>query len=1350
MNVTDWLILAYFVALIAGMLTFAGRGSIWWKPLLILLVLSIGGMFLYLPGHYGPSERLKPGLDLAGGTKLIYDVQIPEDTNQSPDQIIDDTISILKERVDPRGTKNLVWREVAGNRIEIQMPLATASTLDKREAYREARDQLLATNIAETEITAALRMADEQRADRLKQLAGEDQKLLNQLQQLAQQYDHLNRVSEPYRNISELYREAQNKLGDSEADFSLPDRYEEARQALTDYREAQQQVQQLETQVAATQPAGDDGAATQPAVDQTQLEAARKHASNLRQQVITALRQRMLEATQAYRKARNAYESSLNATLQRNIPAAELERVLNLPAEPQAGEDQSPRGQAIELLKRQHPQRGEQIATVVDRYNAYDQVRGRFDDPEDLIALLEGAGVIEFRIAPRPDTQGVSVQTYRDMLQQKGPRSGRDEPWRWFKIEDPANFVNGEDALERLQQTQNQAEDAEARRQAVARFFEQRGYVAALYGGEYYLLLGNTTQTAMTEDQDWALESAMATRDRNQQRAIAFNLDPEGGQLMGQLTGPHVGQPMAILLDDQVISAPNLQSQINGRGQITGGFTQKEQSYLLRTLKAGSLQGQLKGPLSIQTTGPTLGQDNLQAGFKASVLALVLVALIALGYYFFAGAVADFALAANMILILGTMSMLNATFTLPGIAGLVLTIGMAIDANVLVFERIREELERKMPTAQAVRIGYQKALSTVLDANITTLITCFVLYNVATAEVKGFALVLGIGIVATLFTALFCTRVLLELWITYGRSHRLSMLPTVVPAVRNALSPTVDWIGKRYVAFALSALLIVGGVAMIATRGKNMLDIEFRAGTQVTFALKEGQTLSIGAVRDRLTLYGNVAQAIQQGQPRSAMESDAERSAYDKLKPIIEDANQTDQPGNGNTQTAGPSPSEAADAAGQSKPNVDFSLIKEASVVTLGRSEQGEAASFQISTLITSDQAVSSIIKAAFEEQLDESKARPISFRGDELADISAVAQNDMLYPIDRTNDQGQATLGLNINRTGYPRDITSMLGGAAFVLEDLQPAVSIDDVQQRIDRMGMRREYARLDYREFEVIGLDPAAEASGEEGQTRYRSVVVIVSNQNVNYAENPEALTKDNGLAATSWPWIKDAMKRDATLGSISNFSGQISATMQQQAIVAMGLALLAVVVYIWFRFGSLRYGLAAIVALVHDVTITLGLVAIAGFVYDSAIGAALMLQPFKIDLAMVAALLTIIGYSLNDTIVVFDRIRENRGRLAHATPAIINDSINQTISRTALTSGSTLVAVGVLYIFGGSGVHGFAFAMILGVLAGTYSSIAVAAPSLLVGTGGWGQSAEAKQPATAGEARQPETAAAASKA
>jgi len=225
--------------------------------------------------------------------------------------------------------------------------------------------------------------------------------------------------------------------------------------------------------------------------------------------------------------------------------------------------------------------------------------------------------------------------------------------------------------------------------------------------------------------------------------------------------------------------------------------------------------------------------------------------------------------------------------------------------------------------------------------------------------------------------------------------------------------------------------------------------------------------------------------------------------------------------------------------------------------------------------------------------------------------------------------------------------------------------------------------------------------------------------VQDSDVNYFDDPELWRTE--LAATEWNLVRDAMRRPQSLSKVSNFTPTVARTIRDSAIVALGLSIFAIVAYIWIRFGSLRYGLAAIAALVHDVIITLGLVALSAFVADSVLGQALLLDPFKINMAMIAAMLTIIGYSLNDTIVLFDRIRENRGKLAVATPGIINDSINQVISRTVLTSLTTFMAVGMMYLFGGPGIHGFAFALTIGVVVGTYSSIAIASPLLLVGVG-----------------------------
>jgi SecD/SecF fusion protein len=193
------------------------------------------------------------------------------------------------------------------------------------------------------------------------------------------------------------------------------------------------------------------------------------------------------------------------------------------------------------------------------------------------------------------------------------------------------------------------------------------------------------------------------------------------------------------------------------------------------------------------------------------------------------------------------------------------------------------------------------------------------------------------------------------------------------------------------------------------------------------------------------------------------------------------------------------------------------------------------------------------------------------------------------------------------------------------------------------------------------------------------------------------------------------INDALAREESL-PVLNFDQAIAGEAARKAIMAIIFSWLAIVLYLWLRFGSLQWGIAAVICLVHDVLIVLGLVALSGYVYNT-FGEVLGIQAFKVDLAMIAALLTVIGYSVNDTIVVFDRIRENRGKMTTITPQVLNSSVNQTLARTLLTSTTTLIVVLVMYIFGGAGIRAFSFALLMGVLFGTYSSIAIASPLLM---------------------------------
>jgi SecD/SecF fusion protein len=575
------------------------------------------------------------------------------------------------------------------------------------------------------------------------------------------------------------------------------------------------------------------------------------------------------------------------------------------------------------------------------------------------------------------------------------------------------------------------------------------------------------------------------------------------------------------------------------------------------------------------------------------------------------------------------MSSLGATFTLPGIAGIVLTIGMCVDANVLIFERIREELARGSKMYVALRLGYQKASAAIIDGNLTNLIVCIILYYTATADVKGFAVTLGIGIIATLFTAVFMTRVIFEAWYRLFPKRKMNMLPIALPMIDRLLTPKIDWYGLRKAFWVFSAVVLMASLVLVFSRGQDMLDIEFRSGTEVSFDLAGEKLMALPEARKRL-----------------------------------------------------------ADAG-----------LEDFQVIPLDAENQLQSHSFSVVSIESDAEKVTAKVQRAFEGLLD---IKPVlSFKA-----VDAQAGEAPVYPVTRES------LGQVINRPAVEDRIGEFVGGVAIVLDEIQPSVTATDLEERIRFMRAQPDYQDSQFRRFRVVGLSPDPQNPG-----RFTSVAVLSSDEEISYFE--DQATWQSTLAAGEWRLVRDALTRESSFSKVTNFDPTVATTLANQAIVAMLLSVIAIIVYIWFRFGSFRYGVMASVALVHDVIWTLGFLALGAFVYDTAIGHALLLEPFKINMAVIAALLTLVGYSLNDTIIVFDRIREVRGRLGYVTPQIINDAINQTISRTALTGGTTFLAIVFMYAFGGAGVHGFAFAMTVGVVVGTYSSVAIAAPLLLFG-------------------------------
>ncbi len=287
--------------------------------------------------------------------------------------------------------------------------------------------------------------------------------------------------------------------------------------------------------------------------------------------------------------------------------------------------------------------------------------------------------------------------------------------------------------------------------------------------GTYYIL----EQTpVVTGDQ---LVDAQPGQDQNNRPAVNFRFNPAGGRAFGLYTAENIGNPFAIVLDGEVISAPVIQSHIpGGSGIITGRFTVEETSQLAVLLRSGALPAEMDF-LEERTVGPELGQDSIDAGKVAAIVAMIAVLGFMLASYGIFGIIANIALLLNVSMIFALLSMIGATLTLPGIAGIVLTIGMAVDATVLIFERIREEMRTARGPARAIELGYEKALSAILDANITTFITALILFAMGSGPVRGFAVTLGLGILTSVFTALLVTRLMLVIYFERRRPKTLAI-----------------------------------------------------------------------------------------------------------------------------------------------------------------------------------------------------------------------------------------------------------------------------------------------------------------------------------------------------------------------------------------------------------------------------------------------------------------------------------------------------------------------------------------------------------------------------------------------
>lgn len=787
------------------------------------------------------------------------------------------------------------------------------------------------------------------------------------------------------------------------------------------------------------------------------------------------------------------------------------------------------------------------------------------------------------------------------------------------------------------------------------------------------------------------LASAQTGFEKNGQPIVEFRLNTQGAGKMLAMTSraqPESGgsfrRRMAIIMDKKVLSAPELRSSIAGSGQITGNFTKEEVDFLVTILRSGRLPATLsEEPASENRVGAGLGATSVSKGTNASIWAVLATFVTILLYYRFAGAVASVALIINMLLIFGIMIFIQQPLTLSGLAGLVLTVGMSVDANVLIFERIREEKTKGSASRLAIRNGFDRALTTIIDSNLTTLIAAIVLYWIGTDQVRGFAVALIIGIGTSMFTATFCSRIMFEI-AEKLKMVSLSMSDGIGFAKRNFMgNQDINFMGWRNASLGFSGLLIVVGLVAVFVRGKELLNIDFTGGTGVIFQLQEA--VAVDTLRD---LTRDILAKDEKGQPVQSTLVRVEKLPKDTVYSLVTSISdvkylsQTLLDGFAKNQSA----------------NLVTYRVKVRNQSPTGSTGQNQREEGRVTRFVAYQDQPTADAGAAPQPATTTSQTAPSQADSQPSTVAQPAVQPGEAVGVPTVPQEAVAV------PTGQSTELILEFGGS----NDDQPEILPADKGAKIDGPTLREQLVEAAKAAGVEVSL-PLLEVFPDPLPADWRAEDVSGFSQWK--VKLPVDETAANAIVAK---FTSELQKQPKWL-SLSQIGTRVAGEMQQRALGAILLSLVFIVAYIWFRFQKVAYGLAAVVALVHDVLITLGVLAMCHWLAPYL--GFLLVEDFKIGLTEVAAFLTIIGYSLNDTIVIFDRIREVRGRSPKLNAQMINDSVNQTLSRTLLTSGTTILTIVVLYIFGGEGIHAFAFALFVGVTIGTYSSIFIASPVLL---------------------------------
>jgi SecD/SecF fusion protein len=824
------------------------------------------------------------------------------------------------------------------------------------------------------------------------------------------------------------------------------------------------------------------------------------------------------------------------------------------------------------------------------------------------------------------------------------------------------------------------------------------------------------------------LQSASSGVDDRGRPAVLFSMTREGKRRMGTLTSRNKSDGtrmplMSIISDGKVITAPSINSTITDRGIIEGRFSQKEVDDLVINLKAGKLEVALsENPISMDYQQSTIGEELKRDGIIACVVSLVILTIVMCAYYRIGGLVASVVLSLNVVLVLAIVMLIRQPLTLTGLAGIVLTIGMSVDANVLIFERIREELAKGAALRMAIRNGYDRALQTIIDANLTTILTGVVLYVIGTEQLKGFAVTLILGILTSMFTAIFCSRVIIEIaerrkWIT-----SLNMMNIYKGGV-------IDFFAQRRFWYAFSLGLILVGMIGVYFRGTEIFEHDLRGGSTARIVFKEGVTPGVDEVRRRLDAY------------------DGKISDRESVRFTVASINSTDFPNRVFKVDSNIPVWEGEDEAPYQ--SIDQALVQIFGDELMKLNVDYDPATLQVSRVVDAPQNGD----GAVAPDSSSSNRRPVlppqapgmlSHRS--LATLSAALgtvipgrlaaepwptpQDPEAPPADNAPNQ-ETPPAMDVPSLGEPQN--PQAEGENAPAQDV-PAAQDDPPAEVDPAAGQAPSMSGVE--QFQATAVLQFAQPISRGSLI---DAIVTAAGQTNQVALEPEDVTvtvpgtDPDDLSVQSATWnlrmvtaregdaklVLDSLQMDYNgqpyFPTISGVGGQIATQTQSQAMAAIMASLFGIILYVWIRFQNVAFGLGAVIALVHDVLVTLGFIALSFWL--APFFGFLQVENFRISLAVIAAFLTLIGYSINDTIVIYDRIREVRGKRIELTPEMINVALSQTLNRTILTSGLTLMAVMVLYFMGGESIHAFAFALVIGIIVGSYSSLFIAAPITL---------------------------------